>query len=151
MEFCGNVWADHGVPTVTKSSDDGGPPADILAFAHRLADAAAAITLPLFRTPLDISDKGDRLHEVSLEARPGEIVGLGGLDGHVTEGGRNLSAGEARRVLLAQGIPNARIYQVAGRADSEPLFADDPTLPGNRRVAITLLREAPPLPAGHGL
>jgi chemotaxis protein MotB len=60
-------------------------------------------------------------------------------------------ANEARRILAAQGIPADRIYEVAGRADSEPLFADDPTLPGNRRIAITLLREAPPLPAEHTL
>lgn len=60
-------------------------------------------------------------------------------------------ANEARRILASQGIPAARIYEVAGRADSEPLFNDDPTLPGNRRIAITLLREAPPLPADHGL
>jgi chemotaxis protein MotB len=60
-------------------------------------------------------------------------------------------ANEARRILVAQGIPNNRFYQIAGRADSEPLFSDDPTLPGNRRIAITLLREAPPLPANHGL
>jgi chemotaxis protein MotB len=60
-------------------------------------------------------------------------------------------ANEARRILSAQGIPSGRIYEVAGRADSEPLFADDPSLPGNRRIAITLLREAPPLPANHDL
>jgi len=60
-------------------------------------------------------------------------------------------ANDARRILMAEGIPTGRIYEVAGRADSEPMFADDPTLPGNRRIAITLLREAPPLPAGHGL
>jgi chemotaxis protein MotB len=60
-------------------------------------------------------------------------------------------ANEARRILQAEGIPAGRIYEVAGRADSEPLFADDPTLPGNRRIAITLLREAPPLPANHNL
>ncbi|MBC7770617.1 MAG: OmpA family protein [Phycisphaerales bacterium] len=60
-------------------------------------------------------------------------------------------ANEARRILATQGIPSERIYEVAGRADSEPMFADDPTLPGNRRIAITLLREAPPLPDNHGL
>jgi chemotaxis protein MotB len=60
-------------------------------------------------------------------------------------------ANEARRILMAQGIPAERIYEVAGRADSEPMFPDDPTLPGNRRIAITLLREAPPLPADHDL
>ncbi|MGE0595528.1 MAG: flagellar motor protein MotB [Hyphomonadaceae bacterium] len=60
-------------------------------------------------------------------------------------------ANAARRILAAEGIPGDRIYEVSGRADSEPLFADDPTLPGNRRIALTLLREAPPLPAGHTL
>jgi chemotaxis protein MotB len=60
-------------------------------------------------------------------------------------------ANSARRILAAHGVATARIYEVAGRADSEPMFADDPTLPGNRRIAITLLREAPPLPADHGL
>ena len=60
-------------------------------------------------------------------------------------------ANGARRILQANGLPANRIYQVAGRADSEPLFPDDPTLPGNRRITITLLREAPPLPANHDL
>lgn len=60
-------------------------------------------------------------------------------------------ANEARRILQTQGILGERIYEVAGRADSEPMFVDDPSLPGNRRIAITLLREAPPLPADHAL
>ena len=55
-------------------------------------------------------------------------------------------ANAARRVLQAAGVEQNRIYQVAGKADSEPLFPDDPTLPGNRRISITLLREAPVLP-----
>jgi chemotaxis protein MotB len=37
---------------------------------------------------------------------------------------------------------------VAGRADTQPLFPDDPYIAANRRVTITLLHEAPPLPAG---
>ncbi|MBY0564591.1 MAG: OmpA family protein [Hyphomonadaceae bacterium] len=60
-------------------------------------------------------------------------------------------ADAARRILAAQGIAADRFFEIAGRADSEPLFADDPSLPGNRRIAITLLREAPPLPTEHGL
>jgi chemotaxis protein MotB len=60
-------------------------------------------------------------------------------------------AESARRILMGQGLASERIYEVAGRADSEPMFPDDPTLPGNRRIAITLLREAPPLPADHAL
>ena len=38
-----------------------------------------------------------------------------------------------------------------GKASSEPLYPDDPTLPGNRRIAIVLLREAPVLPPNPGL
>jgi chemotaxis protein MotB len=55
-------------------------------------------------------------------------------------------ANAARRILQASGIEDRRVYQVAGKADSEPLFPDDPTLPGNRRISITLMREAAPLP-----
>ncbi len=55
-------------------------------------------------------------------------------------------ANAARRVLQAAGVEQERVYQVAGKADAEPLFPDDPTLPGNRRISVTLLREAPVLP-----
>ena len=60
-----------------------------------------------------------------------------------------LSAGRAdtsRRVLQNAGVDADRVYQVSGKANSEPLYVDDPTLPGNRRIAIVLLREAPVLP-----
>ncbi|MFZ4070381.1 MAG: flagellar motor protein MotB [Caulobacterales bacterium] len=60
-------------------------------------------------------------------------------------------ANAARRVLQARGVTADRIYQVSGKADSEPLFPDDPTMPGNRRISITLLREAPVLPPDHSL
>ena len=60
-------------------------------------------------------------------------------------------ANAARKILSANGVPGDRIYQVSGKADSEPLFPDDPDQPGNRRISITLLREAPALPPGHGL
>ena len=36
---------------------------------------------------------------------------------------------------------------VAGRADTQPLFPDDPYIAANRRVTITLMREAPAVPA----
>jgi chemotaxis protein MotB len=57
-------------------------------------------------------------------------------------------ANTARRILQANGVVGERVYQIAGKADAEPLFPEDPDMPGNRRVAITLLREAPPMPAG---
>jgi chemotaxis protein MotB len=57
-------------------------------------------------------------------------------------------ANAARRILQANGLPADQIYEVTGRADSEPLFPDDLSMPGNRRIAITLMRETPPLPNG---
>ncbi|MFN3524069.1 MAG: flagellar motor protein MotB [Phenylobacterium sp.] len=76
------------------------------------------------------------------------------LNGARADGDWPLSAGRAdnsRKVLQAAGVDADRIYQVSGKANSEPLYPDDPTLPGNRRIAIVLLREAPVLPPDHGL
>ena len=75
-------------------------------------------------------------------------------NGAKADGDWQLSAGRAdasRRVLQASGVDPDRVYQVSGKANSEPLYPDDPTLAGNRRIAIVLLREAPVLPPDHGL
>jgi chemotaxis protein MotB len=58
-------------------------------------------------------------------------------------------ADASRQIMQAAGVDPDRIYQVAGKAASDPLFPDDPTLPGNRRIAIVLLRENPVLPPNH--
>jgi chemotaxis protein MotB len=66
-------------------------------------------------------------------------------------GGFDLSADRAnvvRQILEREGLPPANIFAVSGKADSQPLFPDDPTLSANRRVTITLMREDPPLPPG---
>jgi chemotaxis protein MotB len=55
-------------------------------------------------------------------------------------------ADASRKILQASGVAKERVYQVSGKANSEPLYLDDPSLPGNRRIAIVLLREAPVLP-----
>ncbi len=52
----------------------------------------------------------------------------------------------SRRELVAQGVDPKRIVRVVGRADQEPLIAEDPTLAENRRISIILLRGAPVLP-----
>jgi chemotaxis protein MotB len=70
------------------------------------------------------------------------------------EGDWSLSSARAdasRKVLQGAGVDADRVYQVSGKAGSEPLYPDDPMLPGNRRIAIVLLREAPVLPADPGL
>ena len=73
-------------------------------------------------------------------------------DGSKTQGDWQLSSGRAdssRQILQAAGIDADRIYQVSGKAASDPLFPDDPTLPGNRRIAIILLHDKPVLPPDH--
>jgi chemotaxis protein MotB len=64
-------------------------------------------------------------------------------------GAFDLSADRAnavRQILEREGLPPAHIFAVSGKADSQPLFPDDPSLPANRRVTITLMREDPPVP-----
>jgi chemotaxis protein MotB len=56
-------------------------------------------------------------------------------------------ANAVRKQLEADGVPTAQFSMVAGRADTQPLFPDDPYIAANRRVTITLLREEPPMPA----
>jgi len=66
-------------------------------------------------------------------------------------GAFDLSADRAnvvRQILEREGLPPSHVFAVSGKADSQPLFPDDPTLPANRRVTITLMRENPPLPPG---
>jgi len=66
-------------------------------------------------------------------------------------GAFRLSAGRASavgRIRGGGGVPPAHIFAVSGKADTLPLFPDDPTLAANRRVTITLMREDPPLPPG---
>ena len=55
-------------------------------------------------------------------------------------------ANAVRQILERAGLPSTHIFSVSGKADSEPLFPDDPSLAANRRVTITLMREDPPLP-----
>ena len=60
-------------------------------------------------------------------------------------------ANASRLVLQSAGVDPDRVYSVAGKAGSDPLYPDDPSLAGNRRIAIVLLREAPVLPTDTSL
>ncbi len=60
-------------------------------------------------------------------------------------------ANAARRILDQRGVDADRIYQVTGKAASEPLYPDDPDMPANRRISIVLMREAPVMPVDHAL
>lgn len=61
----------------------------------------------------------------------------------------NLTAGRAlavRDILSGAGVPSDHFASVAGRADTEPFFPDDPYIASNRRVTITLLNASSPVP-----
>ena len=60
-------------------------------------------------------------------------------------------ADASRLVLQGAGVNADRVYSVADKAGSDPLYPDDPSLAGNRRIAIVLLREAPVLPTDTSL
>jgi chemotaxis protein MotB len=60
-------------------------------------------------------------------------------------------ADASRAILQQAGVDPDRVYSVAGKAGSDPLYPDDPSLAGNRRIAIVLLREAPVLPMDTSL
>ena len=52
-------------------------------------------------------------------------------------------ANASRRALIAVGVPEARIKEVIGRADTEPFDPADPLAPVNRRITI-VLKNLPP-------
>jgi chemotaxis protein MotB len=55
-------------------------------------------------------------------------------------------ANATRRLLVEAGLPESRLQGVSGHADHELLLPADPMAAANRRVAITVLRQAPTLP-----
>jgi len=93
------------------------------------------LAVPLRATPLRVSIVGH--------------TSAGFLPARSEYGAFDLSADRAnavRQILEREGLPPSHVFAVSGKADSQPLFPDDPTLPANRRVTITLMRENPPLP-----
>ena len=65
-----------------------------------------------------------------------------------------LSANRAisvREILAGAGVPDDRFASVSGKADTEPLFPDNPYLSSNRRVTVTLMSEVAPTPRKMGL
>jgi chemotaxis protein MotB len=101
---------------------------------ERTRQIIAKIAAPLKATPYRVSITG---HTAASRTPPADY------------GPWNLSvdrANSVRQILEEEGLPSANIYAVAGKADTDPLFPDDPYIAANRRVTITLMREAPPVP-----
>jgi len=93
------------------------------------------LAIPLKQTPLRVSIIGH--------------TAAGFVPTRSDYGPFDLSADRAnavRLILEREGLPASHIFAVSGKADTQPLFPDDPSLSANRRVTITLMREDPPLP-----
>ncbi len=91
-----------------------------------------------------------------IQRLPNRVTIAGHTDSGQFEGANGYSnwelsadrANMSRKLLMQNGVVPDRIYQVSGKAGSEPLLPEDPYASANRRITIVLLREAPPLPAG---
>jgi chemotaxis protein MotB len=93
------------------------------------------LAIPLKQTPLRVSIIGH--------------TAAGFVPTRSDYGPFDLSADRAnvvRQILERQGLPVSHIFAVSGKADTQPLFPDDPSLSANRRVTITLMREDPAVP-----
>ncbi len=90
-------------------------------------------------------------NRISISGHTSAVAGSGRAS---SPGDWPLSAQRAdasRLILQTAGVDADRVYSVAGKAGSDPLYPDDPSLAGNRRIAIVLLREAPVLPTDTSL
>jgi chemotaxis protein MotB len=111
--------------------------ADPLPYTKKLLTVIAGI---IDRLPNRISISGH------TDAKPGDNAN------NVTNWQLSSSRAEAARAIITgAGVSNDRIYEVAGRAGSEPLLPEDPGASANRRLSILLMKEAPPIPSDHKL
>ncbi len=109
--------------------------------------------------PLPYTKKLLRVIASIIDRLPNRISISGHTDAQSGEGPGGTSnwelsaerANAAREIITQAGVSNDRIYEVAGKAGSEPLLPEDPNASANRRLSILLMREAPPTPSGHKL
>jgi chemotaxis protein MotB len=113
---------------------------------------------PMFRsgsaTPMPYTIKLLETIAKVISALPNRVSISGHTDGRNTDGPNDVNnwelsaarANAARAILTTNGIPNDQIYEVAGKAGSEPLLPEDPEAPANRRISIVVMRGAPPAP-----
>jgi chemotaxis protein MotB len=99
---------------------------------HKLIQELAGL---LKATPYRISITG---HTSAAQASPSPKYGPWNLSVD--------RANTVRQILEDEGYPSVKIYKVAGKAATDPLFPDDPSMAPNRRVTITLMSEAPSVP-----
>lgn len=85
-----------------------------------------------------------------IKGMPNEISIRGHTDSHQYAPGAKYTnwelssdrANSSRRELLVNGISSVKLSNVMGKAEKEPLVADDPADPRNRRISIILMNES---------
>ena len=88
----------------------------------------------------------------SIEALPNQLSIRGHTDSRPFAPGARYDnwrlssdrANATREALVAAGVAPGRIAEVIGKADAEPLFAEDPADARNRRISVVMLRQAEP-------
>lgn len=103
---------------------------------ERVRQALVKLAPVLRSLPQRISIAG---HTAVSQAQPGPNYGPWEISAD--------RANSVRRILAENGVPLARFHSIIGKADTEPLYPDNPYLPANRRITITLMAEPPPVPA----
>jgi chemotaxis protein MotB len=113
---------------------------------------AEGAKVPYERTRALIAKLGPVIRRMPNRVRvTGHTSAVRGGSARPNSGSWDLSTQRAlavREILSDNGVPDERFYSVGGRADTEPLFPDDPTIAANRRISILLMNEAPPVPPG---
>jgi chemotaxis protein MotB len=106
------------------------------------------------RHPFEITRKAIAGMAPLFQKLPNQIR----ITGHTAAGGKYESprygpwelsfdrANVTRQILEEFGLAPNRIQAVIGRADTDPLFPNDPYLSANQRVSILLVYEEPPVP-----
>lgn len=92
----------------------------------------------------------------SIQSLPNRVTIQGHTDGGSftsTDGNTNWElsanrANSARRVLDTSGVSQDRVFEVVGKAGTDPLYPDQPGKTENRRITVLVIREAPVVPPG---
>ena len=101
-----------------------------------------------------IAALGPILQKLSNQITISGHTAAGGTYSNPRYGSWELSSDRANvvRSLLGEfGLSDDRISSVIGRSTADPFFPNDPYQAANERIKITVLNEAPPVPADMGL
>jgi chemotaxis protein MotB len=83
----------------------------------------------------------DVQNHVSVAGHTDSLGYTGGSSGYSNWELSSERANAARRELVTGGMSDKKVLQVRGLADALPLYHNDPSAPGNRRISIVVLNQ----------